>query len=193
MSRIKPDEESQIITKINEFVTIAKAPQGDISSDHKSDFTKLMADKINRFHFVNILIKSNENELPNKDSYEKLTSLIKIFLKSSDKSEDSDYLRSMLNVASRLYYDVEEADDAVIRTYVTEGIRDNKIWDNHQLWGKAIFKDFRDIIRKFKLPENHDCELKKDDILRNVLFNRLLFYIDKLAYFDMNPDHLTVV
>jgi hypothetical protein len=61
----------------------------------------------------------------------------------------------------------------------------NKIWDNSAIWGKAIFKDFRDIIKKFKIPEDQQKDVNKDEVLRNVLFNRFMFYIDKLSYFDM--------
>lgn len=192
MNKIDPEIEKELNLKINEFLQKSMSQNVEISSDDKVEFGKLMNDKINRYNFINSLSKNYNSELADKECYEKLSSLIKVLLRSIDKNEDSDYLRSILNISSKYYYDIEE-DDAVIRTHITEGIRDNKIWDNHVLWGKSIFKDFRDIIRKFKLPKDHSDDWDEKDILRNVLFNRLLFYIDKLAYFDMNPRHLSTI
>lgn len=96
-------------------------------------------------------------------------------------------------IAGRLHYDVQETEDAVIRTSLTEAIRRNNIWDNADIWGKAIFKDFRDIIRKFKIPDGQEGDFNKEDILRNVLFNRLNFYISNLVYFDMDGNTLTMM
>ena len=207
MDKISEDKEKALSQKVEYFINQCRTqieeekepslekPDSKLSSfseEDKTKFTELMNEKINRYNFIKTLTKCENTALSKKEDFEKFSILIKIFLKCCDRKEDSDYLKSILTISNKFFYDIEE-DDAVIRTYITEGIRDNKIWDNYNLWGKAIFKDFRDIMRKFKIPKEHENDLDKDDILRNVLFNRLMFYIDKLTYFDMKPKHLRVI
>jgi hypothetical protein len=150
-----------------------------------AEFEKLMNVKINRYLLVKILNKRTDHCLKNERNYDNMSKLINCLLKGCNKNDDSDYLKCIITNAYKFYYDVEEGDDVIIRTCVTEGIRKNKIWDNSAIWGKAIFKDFRDIIKKFKIPEDQQKDVNKDEVLRNVLFNRFMFYIDKLTYFDM--------
>lgn len=152
-----------------------------------------MNTKINRYCFVTLLNKSDDLSLPNEEAYKRLAKLVMSFLKGCNKNDDSDFLKTIITIASKIYYDVEETDEAVIRTFLTEGIRKNTIWDNGNIWGKAIFKDFRDIIRKFKIPEGQEKDYDKDTVLRNVLFNRLLFYVNNLSYFDMDSNQLLMI
>lgn len=192
MSKIKDEEEKVHNDKVLEFMNKCKNVETTFEQEEKDQFAELMNKKISRFCFISNLSKIQDYSLKNKEAYERLAILVMSFLKGWNKNADGDYLRSLLNVCNKLYYDIED-DDAVIRTHLTEGIRDSKIWDNYILWGKAIFKDFRDIIRKFKIPEQHQKELNKEEILRNVLFNRFYFYIHQLSYFDMNPKNLRLI
>lgn len=189
MHEINPEEEEKYLKVIQGYV--------DRIEDEIIDFTefenKLMNVKINRYLLVTILNKQEDHKLKSERHYQNMSKMINCLLKGCNKNDDSDFLKCIITNASKLYYDVEETDDAVIRTYVTEGIRKNKIWDNTAIWGKAIFKDFRDIIRKFKIPEEQKKDVNKDEVLRNVLFNRLMFYIDKLSYFDMYKDQLNKI
>ncbi|CAI2363854.1 unnamed protein product [Moneuplotes crassus] len=157
------------------------------------DFTKfeeLMDMKINRYLFVTIVNKFSKPSLPSMKAHNNLSKLINCCLKGCDKNADSEYLKNLMIAASEIYYDEEEEEDSVIRTYITEGIRKSSIWENSAIWGKAIFKDFRDILMKFKIPKDHQEEVNKDEVLRNVFFNRLQFYVEKLAYFDMEEELL---
>jgi hypothetical protein len=185
MHEVDQEEEAKLEKTIQEYVDSISS-----TSISFSKFDELMDSKINRYLFTTILNKTKDFDLQNETRYKNMSKLINCLLKGCHRNDDSDYLKCIVTNASKFYYDVEEADDAVIRTYATEGIRKNKIWDNAPLWGKAIFKDFRDILRKFKIPEDQEKEVDKDQVLRNVLFNRFIFYIEKLAYFDMEADEI---
>ncbi|CAI2383917.1 unnamed protein product [Moneuplotes crassus] len=181
MDSIAEPEEAQHKGKIMKFVS-------NISSDELdfSEFEKLMSVKLNRYLFVSIMNKYIPKSLPCKKSYNNLSTLFNYCLKGCNRNDDADYLKCILSSSSKIYFDEEEEEDSVIRTYVTEGIRRNKIWDNCAIWGKAIFKDFRDILVKFKIPKEQEREVDKDEVLRNIFFNRLRYYVEKLVYFDMD-------
>lgn len=194
MHEIPATKEAEHQSQVQTYIDKALSLSATFDSKELDVFTDMMNVKINRYCFVTTLSKLPSFSLPNENSYKSMAKLIMAFLRSCNKNDDSDFLKSIITISSKLYYDIEENDDAVIRTHITEGIRKNKIWDNCALWGKAIFKDFRDIIRKFKIPKHQEQEFDKAEVLRNVLFNRLMFYVDHLAYFDM-PGHqlLTLV
>jgi len=185
MHSISEEEEAKLSQILQKFID-----KIDTEEINFTEFQELMHTKINRYLLVSILTKWENPCLPNMRSYDNMSKLINYWLKGCHKNDDSDYLKCIITIASRLYFDEEEADDAVIRTYITEGIRKNKIWDDSAIWGKAIFKDFRDILRKFKIPKDQENEVNRDEVLRNVLFNRFFYYIDKLSYFDMDKNIL---
>lgn len=185
MHSISEEEEAKLSQILQKFID-----KIDTEEINFTEFQELMHTKINRYLLVSILTKWENPCLPNMRSYDNMSKLINYWLKGCHKNDDSDYLKCIITISSRLYFDEEEADDAVIRTYITEGIRKNKIWDNSAIWGKAIFKDFRDILRKFKIPKDQENEVNRDEVLRNVLFNRFFYYIDKLSYFDMDKNIL---
>lgn len=193
MHEVNEEKEKEHQRQVQEFIDKCKSETGDLTSADLENFSDLMNLKINRYCFATTLNRLEDHSLPNEKCYKNMAKLVMGFLKACNKNDDSDFLKCILTVASKIYYDIEEVDDAIIRTYLTEGIRKNKIWDNNVIWGKAIFKDFRDIIRKFKLSEDQQKELNKDEVLRNVLFNRLLFYIDNLSYFDMEGNQLLTI
>ena len=157
-----------------------------MDSIDKDEIVEMMNDKVCRFWYVTVLMKLDNFQLSNEAGYEGMAYLVNALLKGWNKNDDSDYLRNIISICSKFYYDIQEGEDAVIRIPLTEAIRGNTIWDNYSIWWKAIFKDFRDIIRKFKIPDDHKSDLNKDEILRNVLFNRMYYYVSNLAYFDMN-------
>jgi hypothetical protein len=156
MHEISQEKENEYKDEIIRFINSCTTNPKEITSKEIDKFAEMMNVKINRYLFANSLSKLASFELPGEKCYSNLTKLVMAFLKGCNKNDDSDFLKSMLTSCSKLYYDVEEEEDAVIRTHITEGIRKNRIWDNPSIWGKAIFKDFRDIIRKFRIPEDQE-------------------------------------
>ena len=178
---------------IKEIINKWRSKSFTLDNINKDEIAEMMNDKVWRYWYTSVLLKLENYQLPNEASYEGMAYLINALLKGWNRNDDSDYLRNIISVCSKFYYDVMDGDDAVIRTPLTEAIRGNTIWDNYPIWWKAIFKDFRDIIKKFKIPDDHNCDLNKDEILRNVLFNRMYYYVSNLAYFDMNGHLLFII
>ena len=193
LSQIDEVKENEIKAKINEFINKWTSENFSKENINIDEFNELMNDKVWRFWFVNFLLKQDSFELSNESSFNGIGILVNSFLKACCKNDDSEYLRNILNLWSKYYFDVKDGEDWVIRTHLSEAIRGNEILNDPIIWTKAIVRDFRDIIKVFKLPEGQTEEVDKETILRNVLFNRLYFYISNLSYFEMNSADLTKI
>jgi len=193
MHAIDTDTEQEYKIEIQKFISKAISPGTPLEQQEICNFSELMNTKIYRYLFVSCLNALENHQLEGEKCFTDMGKLVQAFLKGCNKNNDSDFLKCILTICCKLHYDVEEEDDAVMRTYLTEGIRKNKIWDNSTIWIKAIFKNFREIVRKFKIPKDQEFKLNEDEILRNVLFNRLLFYVGHLSYFDMDAMELDTI
>uniref|UniRef100_A0A7S3JL75 Uncharacterized protein n=1 Tax=Euplotes harpa TaxID=151035 RepID=A0A7S3JL75_9SPIT len=186
LHQIDDADERRALVSVQSFIDKCTAETFQSESLDKHAFSELMDSKLYRYCFVTSLKKLDVYQLPNEECFEGVAFLVMAFLRGCNKNDDCDYLRSIIDLAEKLHYDVEESEDAIVRTSLTEAIRRTSIWDNAAIWEKAIFKDFRDIIVKFKLPEDQHGQVNKDEVLKDVLFSRLDYYVSKLAYFEMD-------
>lgn len=193
LSQIDSQIEDDFKLKVKVFIDQWFTQNFESKNSNINEFNELMNDKVCRFSFINLLIKRDNFELDNENCFNGIGQLINSFLNACYKNNDFEYLRSVLTLCNKFYYDVKESEDWVIRTHLSETIRGNSILNDSIIWTKAIIRDFRDIIKVFKLPEDQSENVDKETILLNVLFNRVNFYIYNLSYLEMDPAELSSI